>query len=79
MNNYLVSGGNLDALFPCTTLQAANWFQQCLKFSTIQSKLTLHSFRRGGATWYSEQGLTDAKLRALGRWKSEAYKCYVKP
>ena len=53
--------------------------QQCLAHAGVKTALTLHSFRRGGATWYSEQGITNAKLAAIGRWKSNAYLRYVKP
>ena len=66
-------------LFPCSTIDVNSWLQRCVLDAGITSKLTMHSFRRGGATWYSGQGLTDATLRALGRWKSSAYLCYVKP
>lgn len=72
-------GINDDPLFPCNTNDANKWLQQLVLSCGIKTKLTLHSFRRGGATWYSEQGMTDAKLAALGRWKSNAYRLYVKP
>lgn len=68
-----------DLLFPCNTNDANKWLQQLVLSCKIKTKLTLHSFRRGGATWFSEQGVTDAKLAALGRWKSNAYRLYVKP
>ena len=63
-------------LFPCSTIDVNSWLRRCVLDAGITSKLTMHSFRRGGATWYSGQGLTDAKLKALGRWKSSAYLCY---
>ena len=66
-------------LFPCSRSEAHSWLQRCVADAGIKSRLTLHSFRRGGATWYASQGLTNAKLKAFGRWKSNAYLIYVKP
>ena len=82
LSDYLRSSptANLnDPLFPSSTADANNWLQRCLSHCGIKSKLTLHSFRRGGATWYSDQGVTAAKLKAMGRWNSNAYLNYVKP
>jgi hypothetical protein len=36
-----------------------------------------HSFRRGGATSLSEQGVPATTIQALGRWKSASYALYV--
>ena len=68
-----------DPLFPCSTSDISSLLLQCIVHCGIKSKLTLHSFRCGGATWYSENGMTDAKLKATGRWNSNAYLKYVKP
>ena len=38
-----------------------------------------HSFRIGAATWAAEQGLSDAQIRHLGRWKSNAFRKYIRP
>ena len=43
----------------------------------IKTKLTPHSFRHGGASWASQQGWPDARIKAHGRWRSDAYKRYV--
>lgn len=40
--------------------------------------ITPHSLRHGGATWAAHKGWSDARLKAHGRWNSEAYKVYVK-
>ena len=37
-----------------------------------------HSFRIGAATYAAEQGVSDDKIRHLGRWKSDAFKKYIR-
>lgn len=37
-----------------------------------------HSFRSGAATTAAHQGISDATIKMLGRWKSSAYQLYVK-
>ena len=37
-----------------------------------------HSFRSGAATTVAKQGILDATIKMLGRWKSSAYQLYVK-
>lgn len=37
-----------------------------------------HSFRIGAATYAAQQGLSDARIRALGRWSSDAFKKYIR-
>ena len=44
----------------------------------IKTNLTPHSFRHGGASWASQQGWPDARIKAHGRWRSDAYKRYVR-
>jgi hypothetical protein len=36
-----------------------------------------HSLRRGGATYYSNMGLSNRRLQTLGRWKSHAFELYT--
>ena len=36
------------------------------------------SFRIGAASLAAENGMSDAKIRGLGRWKSNAFKLYVR-
>jgi hypothetical protein len=36
-----------------------------------------HSFRRGGATSLSERGVDHDMIKAMGRWKSDAYQRYI--
>ena len=37
-----------------------------------------HSFRIGAATTAAEKGVEDSTIRALGRWKSDAYLGYIR-
>lgn len=37
-----------------------------------------HSFRIGAASLAAEQGLSDAQIRLMGRWKSNAFKKYIR-
>ena len=38
---------------------------------------SLHSLRRGGATWAAECNIEERALKLLGNWASEAYKRYI--
>lgn len=37
-----------------------------------------HSFRIGAASWASEKGFSDDHIRQLGRWKSDAFRKYIR-
>ena len=37
-----------------------------------------HSFRIGAATTAAEKGIEDLLIKAMGRWKSQAYLTYLK-
>ncbi|CAC5357523.1 unnamed protein product [Mytilus coruscus] len=59
-------------------------FLHMLKHSLSQLKLDTsgysgHSFRRGGATFALECGVSSDLIQAQGDWKSEAYKGYLDP
>ena len=42
------------------------------------SKYKSHSFRIGAASHAAEKGYSDAQIRALGRWKSNAFLKYLR-
>ena len=37
-----------------------------------------HSFRIGAATFAAESGFSDAQIRAMGRWQSDAFRKYIR-
>lgn len=41
------------------------------------AKFSSHSFRRGGATWAFNCGISDHLIQLQGDWKSDAYKRYL--
>lgn len=43
------------------------------------SRYKSHSFRIGAACHAAEKGFSDAQIRALGRWSSDAFKVYIRP
>lgn len=69
---------NNDLLFPHSVAFVQNVLNRCVKMANIGTRLTLHSFRRGGATWASLQGWSVIRVQSHGRWKSDGYKCYIK-
>ena len=80
MWNYIASCslGDDDLLFPYTVGYVQKVLHRCRVISGKAEKVTLHSFRRGGATWASQQGWSNSKLQTHGRWRSNAYISYVK-
>lgn len=54
--------------------------RRCLNYCNLDADLYKgHSFRIGAATYRAELGDSDAQIRALGRWKGNAFLKYVRP
>jgi integrase len=64
---------------PVTYDQFSAAFQRACYLSQLPyKKLTTHSFRIGGASYYSSIGCSDQQVKLLGRWASDAYRKYVR-
>ena len=64
---------------PITTSQFNTELQRCLQYCGLDiSRYKNHSFRIGGACHAADKGFSDAQIRALGRWKSDAFKVYLR-
>ncbi|XP_053388436.1 uncharacterized protein LOC123544660 [Mercenaria mercenaria] len=74
---------------PCFVLQdgrplysatVRSFLRKCISYIGLNSQeYTPHSFRIGGATHAYNLQVTPHQLQALGRWKSSAYKKYIRP
>lgn len=57
-----------------------SYLKKVLNFLNMPTKLYKgHSFRIGACTQASISKVPDATIKALGRWKSDAYKRYIRP
>lgn len=53
--------------------------RRCLAFCGLDPRrYKSHSFRIGAACLAAEKGFSDAQIRALDRWKSDAFKLYIR-
>ena len=53
--------------------------RQCLNFSGLDSSwYKSHSFRIGAAIVAANKGFSDSQIRTMGRWKSDAFKVYLR-
>ena len=53
--------------------------RRMLKYLNMDTKrYQAHSFRVGGATYAAQLGMSDAEIRQLGRWRSNAFKKYIR-
>ena len=65
---------------PITVGQFNTELHRCLSFCGLDtSRYKGHSFRIGAACHAAEKGFSDAQIRTLGRWKSDAFKLYIRP
>ena len=52
---------------------------RCLAYYGLDtSRYKSHSFRIGGPCHAADRGYSDEQIRALGRWKSDAFKVYLR-
>lgn len=64
---------------PVSRLQFNTALQACLSaIGMSASDFKSHSFRIGGATHAAHQGLSSLQIRALGRWRSDAFMKYIR-
>ena len=64
---------------PITVGQFNAELKSCLHFCGLDtSRYKGHSFRIGAACHAADRGFSDAQIRALGRWKSDAFKLYIR-
>ena len=64
---------------PVKTSHFTQQLLQALKFCGLDSsQYKAHSFRIGAPSSAADNGLSDAQIRHLGRWKSDAFKLYIR-
>ena len=69
----LSAGTPLTRNYLVTNLQAA-----LCQAGLDNSQYNGYSFRIGAATTAAQNGLEDSLIQTLGRWRSDAYKLYIK-
>ena len=86
LNDYLVMRGSSPGpLFSLPDMQGiqANqfnaWLNQSLSYSSLASlPIKSHRFRIGSATYAATVGYTESQIQQMGRWKSSAFKKYIR-
>jgi hypothetical protein len=64
---------------PITKSVFCDHLNQCLKFAKIDHKFyKSHSFRIGAASTALQKGYSHEQIQKMGRWKSDAYKKYLR-
>lgn len=64
---------------PIVRSQFDKILHKCLALCGLDgSRYKGHSFRIGAASDAAQQGLSDAKIRTMGRWKSNAFQKYIR-
>ena len=60
--------------------QANSLLKKLINITKLDSSaFTFHSLRIGGTTEAAMRGATDSQLQHMGRWKSAAFRQYVRP
>ena len=86
MQNYFTVRGSQPGPLFCFLNKkpvTRNFFSQklkfCLNFCGYDTKrYKCHSFRIGGASYFSSLGYSDSQLKTLGRWNSNAFLAYIR-
>jgi len=66
-------------LSPITPHQFNTWLSLSLMWASLHHlPIKSHSFRIGAATHASAQGYSDSQIQRMGRWKSTAFKRYIR-
>lgn len=63
---------------PLTKFQLSSLLMKATKEIGMESKISSHSLRIGGASHAASSGMKVEELKRLGRWKSSAYKLYLR-
>ncbi|XP_054843732.1 integrase/recombinase xerD homolog [Eublepharis macularius] len=67
-------------LSPLTRYQFAALLRSCLEAAGLPPlQFSTHSFRIGAATVAASIGMQDRDIMALGRWRSRAFRAYIRP
>lgn len=71
--------GALPALFVCHdgSIPTRSWFERRFH-RLLGAEFGGVSLRSGGATYYARLGISEPILMALGRWKSETFRIYIR-
>ena len=83
---YLVQRGNFPGpffAFPGSVPIQPSYFNSVFASSLAWAKcsdpnIKPHSFRIGAATWAASKGFSDNQIQVMGRWKSSAFKKYIR-
>ena len=63
---------------PVRRKDISSLIQQLMEMVGVPKHLVgSHSLRRGGASQYLAAGMPEGKIKAFGRWTSDAYKLYL--
>ena len=64
---------------PVTRHNFDTHLRRCLSFCGLSSEnYKGHSFRIGKASWDAQRGVPDSQIRLRGRWKSDAFRKYIR-